>query len=417
MTAPAVTAGGRARVDRLRTIILLDVATAFAATVFMLVVRITVVSSSYLTLAAAMVAASGLVMAGGLRPLRHGDSRRALRWLAVANWSIAIGAATIATFSWPLMMLTALLPCVLAASMITGRELAAYVAISVVVSLAVVLVGILQDFSGLTEATSGWVRDAVLIVFAPSLVALLALTVSQNSTSMQAVLSAVRGSRAELAEQADELRASRARVVAATDRERRRIERDLHDGAQQRLIGIGIGISQAKALCALEPERAVAMLDALRQELRVAHDDLRDLAQGVYPPVLTEHGLAAALQSAADRSPVAVTVALGAIGRHPPDVEAALYFCCVEALQNVVKHARATSIVLAGGRDHATVWFSVTDDGTGFDPSADSTGSGVVNIRDRLGSIGGGLDLTAKPGSGVTLRGYVPVNALRSESQ
>lgn len=394
---------------RLRTIIIVDVATAFAATIFMLVIRMTVLSSSYLTLAAGVVAASGVVMAGGLRPLRRGDISRALRWLAVANWSVAIAAATIATFSWPLMMQTALLPCVLAASIITGREVAAYVAISVVVSITVVLVGNLQDFSGLTDATPGWVSDVVLIVFAPALAALVALMVFQNSTTMQAVLTAVRASRAELAEQADELRASRARVVAATDQERRRIERDLHDGAQQRLIAIGIGLSQAKGLCAVDPDRAAATLDALRHELRVAHDELRDLAQGVYPPVLTEHGLGAALESAADRSPVAVTVALGAIGRHPPEVEAALYFCCVEALQNVVKHAGATSIVLAGGRDEATVWISVTDDGSGFDPSAELTGSGVVNIRDRLGSIGGGLDLTAKPGCGVTLRGYVPI--------
>jgi len=394
---------------RLRTIILVDVATAFSATIFMLVIRVTVVSSSYLTVAAGVVAASGVVMAGGLGPLRCGDIRRALRWLAVANWSVAIAAATIATFSWPLMMQTALLPCVLAASIITGRELAAYVAISVAVSIAVVLVGILQDFSGLTDAASGWVSDSVLIVFSPALAALVALMVFQNSTSMQAVLIAVRASQAELADQADELRASRARVVAATDRERRRIERDLHDGAQQRLIAIGIGLSQAKGLCTLDPDRAASTLEALRHELRVAHDELRDLAQGVYPPVLTEHGLGAALQSAADRSPVAVTVALDAMGRHPPDVEAALYFCCVEALQNVVKHAGATSIVLAGGRDESTVWFSVTDDGTGFDPSAEATGSGVINIRDRLGSIGGGVDLVAKPGSGVTLRGYVTI--------
>lgn len=394
----------------LRTIILVDVATAFSATIFMLVIRMTVVSSSYLTVAAGMVAAAGVVMAGGLSPLGRGDVRRALHWLAVANWSIAIAAATIATFSWPLMMLTALLPCVLAASIVSGRDLAAYVAISVVVSVAVVLVGILQDFSGLTDAAAGWVSDSVLIVFAPTLVGLVALMVFQNSTTMQAAIDAVRGSRAELAEQAAELMASRARVVAATDRERRRIERDLHDGAQQRLIAIGIGLSQAKLLWATDPERGPALLDSLRQELRIAHDELRDLAQGVYPPVLTEHGLGAALQSAADRSPVAVTVALGPIGRHRREVEAALYFCCVEALQNAIKHAGATSIVLTGGRDDATVWFSVSDDGAGFDPTVEVAGSGVVNICDRLGSIGGRVELVAKPGCGVTLRGSVPIS-------
>jgi len=396
-------------VARLRTIILVDIATALAGTLFVVVVYVGALRSGYLVLTAALVAASGGVMAAGLRPLGRADIRRALLWLAVANWSVAIGAATIATFSWPLMMLAALLPCVAAASLISGRELAVYVAVSVVVSLGVVLVGLLQDFSGLSDDTPNAVRKSVLIVFAPSLVGLVALMVLQNSVSMQRVLAAVNASRAELAEQADELRSSRTRVVAATDRERRRIERDLHDGAQQRLIGIGIGLSRAKDLVASDPVTAASMLESLRHELRIAHDELRDLAQGVYPPVLTEHGLEAALQSAADRCTLPVTVALGTLGRHPPDVEAALYFCCVEALQNAVKHASATSIVLAGGLDGSTLWISVADDGAGFDVTVEPAGSGIVNIRDRLGSIGGGLELTARPGGGAILRGHVPV--------
>ncbi len=192
---------------RLRTIIIVDVITAFSATVFMFVIRATVVSSTYLTVAAGMVAASGVVMAVGLLPLRHGNTWAALRWLAVANWSIAIAAATVATFSWPLMMMAALLPCVLAATFITGRELAVYVAISVFVSIAVVLVGNLQDFSGLTESTPQWLRDVVVILFAPALAGLVALMVTQHSMNMQAALASVRASRAELAAGADELRA------------------------------------------------------------------------------------------------------------------------------------------------------------------------------------------------------------------
>jgi signal transduction histidine kinase len=402
-------------VTRLRAIIVVDIGSAMAATVFMVVVRLTVVSSSsYLTLAAVLVALSGAVMAGGLRPLRRGDVGHALRWLAAANWSIAIAAATIATFSWPLMMLTALLPSVLAASLITGNELGFYVATSVVVSLAVVLVGLLQDFSGLSEEVPEWVRDAVLIVFAPALVALVALMVLQNSVRVQGVLAAVTASRSELAEQADELRRSRARVVAATDRERQRIERDLHDGAQQRLIGIGIGLSRAKELCLVDGPAAAVMLDSLRHELRVAHDELRNLAQGVYPPVLTEHGLAAALQSAADRCPLSVTVALDEVGRHHPDVEAALYFCCVEAMQNAVKHAQARSIQLGCGVDASTLWISVTDDGIGFDAATTSGGRGIDNIRDRLGAIGGELEVIAERDAGVTVRGYAPINGAPS---
>jgi signal transduction histidine kinase len=168
-------------------------------------------------------------------------------------------------------------------------------------------------------------------------------------------------------------------------------------------------LSQAKAVCRVDPATAATMLDSLRHELRVAHDELRNLAQGVYPPVLTEHGLEAALQSAADRCPLPVTVALDHVGRHHPDVEAALYFCCVEALQNAVKHSQARAIQLACGLDGSTLWISVAGDGVGFDAATNAGGSGIVNIRDRLGAIGGTLEVASKRDAGVVVRGYVPV--------
>jgi signal transduction histidine kinase len=393
---------------RLRTIILVDVTTTLAAAAFMVAIRVGVVHDGYLTLLTVIVVAAGGVMASGLLPLRRGRVKRAMLHLAVANWSIAIIAATIATFCWPLMVWTALLPSVLAAALLSGRELAAYVATSVVVSFGVVLVGLLQDFSGFSGHVDEWVRDTVMIFTAPGLVAMVALMAWQNSTSMQSMLSDVTRSRAELADQADELRRSRARVVAATDRERRRIERDLHDGAQQRLIGIGIGLSRARALCESDPATAATMLDTLREQLRSAHDDVRDLAQGVYPPVLTEHGLEAALQSAADRSSVPVTISLGRLRRHPPTTEAAVYFCCVEALQNAAKHGSASRILLAGDADDSMLWISVTDDGGGFDPALATAGSGIIGMRDRLGSIGGRLEVSPSQG-GSTVRCVVPI--------
>jgi signal transduction histidine kinase len=393
---------------RLRTIILVDVTTTLAAAAFMVAIRVGVVHDGYLTLLTVIVVAAGGVMASGLLPLRRGRVKRVMLHLAVANWSIAIIAATIATFCWPLMVWTALLPSVLAAALLSGRELAAYVATSVVVSFGVVLVGLLQDFSGFSGHVDEWVRDTVMIFTAPGLVAMVALMAWQNSTSMQSMLSDVTRSRAELADQADELRRSRARVVAATDRERRRIERDLHDGAQQRLIGIGIGLSRARALCESDPATAATMLDTLREQLRSAHDDVRDLAQGVYPPVLTEHGLEAALQSAADRSSVPVTISLGRLRRHPPTTEAAVYFCCVEALQNAAKHGSASRILLAGDADDSMLWISVTDDGGGFDPALATAGSGIIGMRDRLGSIGGRLEVSPSQG-GSTVRCVVPI--------
>jgi signal transduction histidine kinase len=129
----------------------------------------------------------------------------------------------------------------------------------------------------------------------------------------------------------------------------------------------------------------------------------------VYPPVLTEHGLEAALQSAADRSPLPVTVDLGPLGRHSPAVEAALYFCTVEALQNAAKHSQASKITLAAGRDDSTLWISVADDGVGFDGRAPAWGSGLLSLDDRLGAIGGRVDVAAARGRGTTVRASVPV--------
>jgi signal transduction histidine kinase len=396
-----------ASVARLRSIIVTDTVTTLAAALFMIVVNTAVVRDGYLTILTVAVAATGLVMASGLPCLRRGRVTAALLRLAIANWGVAVVVALIATFAWPVMIWTALLPTVVAASFIGGRELATYVATSVLVALAVVLVGLLQDFSGFSDRVDEWVRDTILIVTAPGRVAVVALMAWHNSTSMQTMLADVTASRGELAEQANELRRSRARVVAATDRERRRIERDLHDTAQQRLIGIGIGLSRAKALYGTDPAAAATMLDTLRSELRYAHDELRDLAQGVYPPVLTEHGLEAALHSVADRSSVPVTFDLNGFGRHAPGVEAALYFCSVEAIQNVAKHAAATTIVLGGGRDEDEVWLTVADDGRGFDAAVASPGSGIVGIQDRLGSMGGRFAVTSS-GHGTTVRFTVP---------
>jgi signal transduction histidine kinase len=197
--------------------------------------------------------------------------------------------------------------------------------------------------------------------------------------------------------------------VTATDRERRRIERDLHDGAQQQLIAIGIGLTRARHVCRSDPIEASLMLDRLRRELGSAHDELRRLSQGVYPPVLTEHGLEAALQSAADRCSVPVALAIEGARRHSPDVEAALYFCAVEALLNAEKHGAANRIVVTLVDMEPRMTLTVADDGVGFDPATATGGTGLVNLRDRLGALGGGVEVTSRPGQGTSVCGFVPL--------
>ena len=396
------------QVTRLRVLILVDVATAFTAAVLMFVSWLLWVDSPVLPVVTVAVAVAGGVMARALWPLKRGDVSQAVLWWAAANWGIAIIAAAIATFAWPLMMLAALLPAVLATATATGRALTWYVAGSVAVCTAVVALGVLQDTTGLTDETPLGLQHWLLALFIPAMAAMVGLIVLQNSVRLQGALSEALAAQAELAEQAAELRRSRARVVAATDRERRRIERDLHDGAQQGLISIGIGLAGATALCRTDPEAAVAALADLRRQLHLAHDEVRSLAQGVYPPVLSEHGLVEALRSAVDRYPLPVTLDLQDPGRHSSELEAAVYFCCIEALQNAAKHSRADRVRVSLGADEDSVWFTVQDDGVGFDPAAPRSG-GMVNMQDRLGASGGTLRVESAPGRGTTVRGSVPL--------
>jgi signal transduction histidine kinase len=214
---------------------------------------------------------------------------------------------------------------------------------------------------------------------------------------------------AELRSAIRELRSSRSRVVKAGDLERRRIERDLHDGAQQRLISLGIKL---KATSEAADGDAVLQrrIAGLCTEVDRALGEIRGLAHGIFPALLADLGLIPALRAAARNSPLSVRVApVLSRRRYPPDLEAAVYFCCLEALQNAGKYAGpqarvSVSLVEAG----PNLRFNVRDDGCGFDPATVSQGDGMVGMRDRLGAIGGALRVTSSPGAGTEISGTVP---------
>jgi signal transduction histidine kinase len=232
----------------------------------------------------------------------------------------------------------------------------------------------------------------------------LALHNARLDSALQASLEALR-------RQADELRASRARIVASADAERRRIERDLHDGAQQRLVGLMVRVEQARELVGADAGAALEALDELKGDLDGALDELRDLAHGIYPPLLSDSGLADALSAAAARAPIPCRVESDGLGRYPRELEAAIYFSCLEALQNSAKHAgRGARAALTIGEEQGDVVFVVEDDGTGFDPARAGAGAGFTNMRDRLGAIGGQLEVDSSPGAGTRVRGSVPLS-------
>lgn len=224
--------------------------------------------------------------------------------------------------------------------------------------------------------------------------------------------SALQASLDELQVRNAELIASRARIVAAADESRRQIERNLHDGAQQHLVALAVKIGLVKTLLESDPDAATDMLDDLRADVQTTLAELRELAHGIYPPLLRDRGLAGALQTAANRATVAATIEADDISRYPDDVEAAVYFCCLEALQNAGKHAGDDARVrIALGNGDSALWFEVRDDGAGFDPAVAADGHGFVNMRDRLGAFGGTLDVESTIGCGTTVRGSLPVAA------
>jgi signal transduction histidine kinase len=205
-----------------------------------------------------------------------------------------------------------------------------------------------------------------------------------------------------------DLRASRARLVAAADDERRRIERDIHDGAQQHLVALAVELGLLRELVADRPEAAAAVAE-LQQAARETFRQLRDLAHGIYPPLLTEAGLGEALREAGLRAAPAVQVTVdAAVGRHPADVETAIYFCCLEAIQNASKHAPGSHVAVRARDDPTGVQFEVADDGPGFDPATATTGHGRRTMVDRLGAVGGTVAWRSAPGQGTTVAGWVP---------
>jgi signal transduction histidine kinase len=215
---------------------------------------------------------------------------------------------------------------------------------------------------------------------------------------------------AELSVREAELRESRERLVDAQDAARRRLERDIHDGAQQHLVALAVNLRLASTLATSAPDRADVFLAGQEIAAADAMATLVQLSQGIYPPLLEEQGLVAALRAVVGHGAVEL-VARGR-GRYPIDVEAAAYFCCLEAIQNTSKHAgtAAARVEVETGPEALTI--TVTDEGPGFDPAQVEGGTGLVNIRDRVDSAGGTVELSSSPGEGTRIRVVLPAPAL-----
>lgn len=230
----------------------------------------------------------------------------------------------------------------------------------------------------------------------------LALQNSELDNALKATLEEVQRKNEELVE-------SRARIVASGDAERRKIERNLHDGAQQHLVALAVKLRLIQRIGEKDPGQALGMVEQAREDVLATVEEVRALAHGIYPPLLMDRGLPEALRAAAGRATLPTSVEADEIGRYAQEVEAAVYFCCLEALQNAGKHAgESASITITVTAADDGLSFEVCDTGAGFDLGDGVRGHGFVNMADRLGAIGGSVEVWSAPGRGTRIAGRIP---------
>lgn len=354
----------------------------------------------------------GLIVAR--RSLRQGRLLQALIYTAVANWIIAICIPILLPFLWPVMTITVLMPLVLAIPYLTRSQVLPAIIGTALAAAVVAAIGLLNDDGGAIQD----IDDAVeLIVVAGSVVAqivpigMVAWLHNQmqrsNADSLQLL-----NDELQLSEKA--LAASRDRVVRAADTERRRIERDLHDGAQQRLVALGVRLRLLRSQDQEQPPTTEA-IDTLIEELDGAISEVRELAHGIYPPLLQTRGLPDALSAVVRRSALDVETSIDELDRFDVPVETALYFTALEALTNAAKHAPDASVQLLLDLSGDQLVLEVRDDGPGFDINLAAQSHGFHNMEDRLAVVGGNLEISSAPDKGTRIVASVPARPATTE--
>jgi signal transduction histidine kinase len=333
-----------------------------------------------------------------LGALRPGRSIRRVLVANIAGAVFMIGCTTLVPVTMDYHTIVALVPVLLASPVLARGPFRCLVGANVAVTGVLVGTGLFSPGVGIQDRVPRVAVNVYVTVMLVVCTTLLLFLAWLNHTTMSARAAA--------------LQRSRQRMVTAAQRERRRIERDLHDGAQQRLAAAGMRLRAAERMV-LNPDRPVhdltALLDEIIIELAQADVEIVELARGIYPTDLVEHGLATALTSVASRSPVPVAVNVDRLGRYRQEVEVGVYFSCLEALSNAIKHGGPGARVEIrlheepGGK----LCFEVGDTGVGWDPTHIPPGHGLTNMADRIGAVGGTLRVVARPGAGTRLRGQI----------
>lgn len=333
--------------------------------------------------------------------------RAAVVVAVLATWLVAFSLAWTTPFTTPVSLLILHVPSLVLTDVFGVRTR------TVLLGSTVVLTGVLVAVG--EARRTAWQDTHPPVPGAPLLVGFFTLLVAA------VLVLGIRDAVLRLARHGREVQESRARLAAASLEARRSIERDLHDGAQQRLAALAVDIGRlTRALEAGEPSRATALAHGLQGQLEAAMREVRDLAHGIYPPALVDRGLGGALPAAARRTTLPCAVDVQGLGRHEPAVEAAVYFCCLEAMQNADRHSGGTLVtVLVRDTDDAgaetDLRFVVVDDGTGFDLRARADGHGLTGMRDRIRAAGGEVRVTSVVGVGTTVEGRFPRGTRRPD--
>ena len=346
----------------------------------------------YVLLFAAVGFPQSIALAFGLRLARLGRYSQSISLVCVTNWISALLVTVINPNFLAVMALVALVPVVFAEPYIRWQRGLAFTVITAVCVLAMALLVRLLPIPEAVQNGPRWLETLVIVVGVP-FNAFHLMVIAWNNAA------ALRTSEGQLAERAAELVASRSRLTTAADEERRRLERDLHDGAQQHLVSLSVLIQLARKA---EPDRCQSLLTEAAELVESSIIEIRRLAHGIYPPLLVSGGLTEALPTLAARASVPVHLDLQGLGRYPPSTEAALYYCCSEALQNAIKHGGPdTTVTIKARGDTQALNLSISDTGRGFEPG--TIGHGLTNMTDRLSAIGGQLVIETAPGRGTRI--------------
>jgi signal transduction histidine kinase len=355
-----------------------------------------VLQSPWFLAIAAICIAQCAVLAVALTLARRGRHQRSITLACIGNWVAVLLITFVAPNLLSAMVLAALVPVVFAQPYIQWRRGLTFAVITAGCVVALAALARFQHFVHLAGEPPRWIETAFIVIALP-MNAFHILVIAWNNAAALAV------SEKMLAERAAEVAASRSRLITAADEERRRLERDLHDGAQQHLVALAVLIQLARNAGHDKYQPLLAEASGL---LETAIAEIRRLAHGIYPPLLVSGGLVEALPAVAARAPVPVQLNLADLGRYPASIEAALYFCCSEALQNAAKHGGPdTAVTIAAQTDDRVLTLTISDTGPGFDPA--TIGTGLTNMTDRLSAIGGKLVIDTAPGRGTCVTAVV----------